>query len=72
MTENIVKARVKELIPTAKYANVEIDLEIQGEKEFIVKNAEGLKSLLSEAYDIADSVLQEKREPIIEELEAGM
>lgn len=71
MPETRVRARVKEIIPTAKYANVEIDLEIEGEKEFIVSNEEDLKGLLSTAYDIADAVLQDKRTPILEELEGG-
>ena len=68
-----VHVKLKELIPTAKFANVEIDLEIQGEASEIVelsKNGE-LVEALNKAYDDADEVLQAKRTPIIEELEKG-
>ncbi len=67
---SVVKARVKELIPTAKFANVEIDLEIQSVVTKDVTDGD-IKAALAEAYDQADEVLQAKRDPIIEELEGG-
>jgi hypothetical protein len=70
-----VKARVQELIPTAKFANVEIDLELHGEHtDFIEPSDDPEKDYadaLEKAYDIADAILQKKRDPIIEELEKG-
>ena len=67
-----VRARVKELIPTAKFANVEIDLELEAEAtELCDGSPEGIEEALEKAYDICDKVLQKKREPIIEELDGA-
>lgn len=69
------RALVREVIPTAKFANVQIELEIEGEHtEFIEPSDnpdEDYAAALDKAYDIADGVLQKKRDPIIEELERG-
>lgn len=69
----LVRARVKELIPTAKFANVDIDLELIGYAEDLldVKVLKAAGKALNDAYDTADNVLNEKRIPIIEELEGG-
>lgn len=68
-----VRARVQELIPTAKYANVEIDLEIFAESSVYVddETPKGIEQALSLAYDSADRVLQSKRDPIMDELEGN-
>jgi hypothetical protein len=70
MSEVRVKARVKELIPTAKFANIEIDLEIEGQSEMFSETGDADQAL-SKAYDIADSVLDEKRKKVIRQLEEG-
>jgi hypothetical protein len=69
--ETRVRAKVKELIPTAKYANVEIELEIEAEAEKIVPGEGNIETALNDVYEICDKVLQDKRDPIIEELEGG-
>jgi hypothetical protein len=65
-----VRARVKELIPTAKYANIELDLEIEAEAEKIDVSGD-IESALGEAYDMCERTLERKREVIIEQLEEG-
>lgn len=68
-----VRARVKELIPTAKFANVELDFEIVGEHTEVVELIESgqIGEALERCYDEADKMLQKKREPIIEELDGA-
>lgn len=64
-----VRARVKELIPTAKFANVEIGLEI--EAEHTEYDEDDPEVALEKAYDMADRVLQKKRDEVIADLEDG-
>lgn len=66
----LVTARVQEKIPTAKYANVELDLMLTG-YECSFSDASDIEEALESAYDKADSVLQKKRDLILEELEQG-
>ncbi len=61
-----ISARVKETIPTAKYANVELDFTIT--KEVDDKNAADLTGKL---YDELDEVFQIKRDEIISSVEKG-
>lgn len=68
-----VRAQVEEVIPTAKFANVRINLEIEAEHTEYVESddPEEFKEALRRSFDAADEVLQEKREPIIRELNEG-
>ena len=66
----LITARVQELIPTAKFANVELDLTLTGFDSSFADDGD-IEGALEAAYDKADSVLQKKRDPILEELDEG-
>ena len=62
----LITSTVRELIPTAKFANVEISNTVT---KFVPD--ENLSDHLSDAYDEADKALQVKRDLILEDLDSG-
>jgi len=63
----LITSTVRELIPTAKYANVEISNTVTK----FVKDDTELSTYIEAAYDDVDSALQTKRDEILKELEEG-
>lgn len=60
--KKLITARIKDLIPTAKYANVELE----GEVIRFVPDTESLEDALKESYDEIENVMKEKRDEILE------
>ena len=67
----LIKARVQEHIQTAKFCHLEIEYDIQGFSDSFCESGD-VEEALANAYDIADRVLDEKRTPILEDINRGL
>lgn len=64
----LITTTVKELIPTAKFANVEISNTVT---RFVDDDMSNLTAYIEDTYDQADRALQTKRDEILHDLEEG-